>query len=321
MAKVCYGGEAHQASVEENVMDSDLLLYWMSQTGDASWDGFRRAVEELANPDTDLSDLCRYLRVVLSDLACVDFFVGGTQRWKVLPATLGRLRARPDIALLCGGRTPTLISLLETASTRNGCRILYHRETNAPSLLHVSGPSDALANIAQEVGLVYQEDLAGAICQNLNPIPRILESIVEERPPINWRVRSYDLQSMKWVEGLLPRSACEYSPMYGRSSYFLHKRRGKLLRMSKREAVYASAALQSVRLVEYDPSMRILSTLVEAPLPEMFARVASVCSGRMGEVSGGRIKYKDVPPTVASVLLGAVGQPLPTFREVVVAAG
>lgn len=317
MAKVCYTGQADQATVEEKIMDSDLLLYWMSSTGEASWDAFRRSVEELASPDIDLANLRRRLRVMLSDLAYIDFFLGGTQRWRVLPATLGRLISKPDTALLYGGRTPTLISQVEAASTRNDCHVQYHRDIDVPSIIHISGTARTLAHVAREAGLSYVDDVAGAWCQSLNSIPQLLESIVEERAPINWRVRSYDLQSMTWVEGLLPRSACEYSPMYGRPVYFLHKRRGKLLRMSRREAVYASATLQGVRLAEYDPDTRTLSTSVHAPLPEMFTRVASVCAGRPGEVSEGYINYKDVPPTIASVLLVAAGQPMPAFGDIV----
>src|ERR1700685_4168160 len=101
-------GPANQAPRKENTMTWDLLLYWMTHSAEGSWSGFRKAVSEIA-PNSlpeDQAGLARRLRVTLSDLGHVDFFMEGSQRWRVLPPMLAGLGIDDSAAVLCGSRTP-----------------------------------------------------------------------------------------------------------------------------------------------------------------------------------------------------------------------
>jgi hypothetical protein len=138
-----------------------------------------------------------------------------------------------------------------------------------------------------------------------------LNRAAEEPAPRNWKVRSFDLQSLRWVEGLLPRSALEFTPRFGRPKYFLNRRRNRLLAMQKRESVYAAALLSGVRLVSYDRVARTLVAPLSAPLPEKFARAACLCSGQPPELADGRLLYQDVPLDIAGALLAALGDAQP----------
>src|SRR5690349_1153275 len=80
----------------------NMLLYWMSDTGEGSWDRFRNVVTELAKSDQDLSQLRRSLRVRLSDFGHANFFVGESSRWQTLPPRLAGLMEPIDAALLVG---------------------------------------------------------------------------------------------------------------------------------------------------------------------------------------------------------------------------
>lgn len=292
-------------------MDCDLLLSWMTHIGEGSWVRFRNAVGELAGRDADLSDLCRRLRIGLSDLGFANFFVEDTQRWRMLPPLLGGLALQDGAAVLCGSRTPILVESLKRSAVLRGCELDMEKPEVCPTLIRVSGGMEQVAEVADDIEASFEPNLSAILAQGLAPIKGSLDNAPQEPAPLNWKVRSLEFRTGTWVDELLRNSACEYTPTYGRSKYFVHLKRGKLLRFSKRESVYVAAMLNGVRLVEYDGAAKRLKVPLFAPLPESYSRVACLCSGRPAEIDDGRITYGGVPPELAAFLMVAVGQPHP----------
>lgn len=294
----------------------DALLHWMSQIGEGSWAAFRRAVAELAGVDADSGELSRALRVFLSDLGHADFFIDKSQMWRMLSPELAESMLQAGTAFLTGARSPNLTQRLQDSAKRQGGRVEIARTEQHPCRIFVVAAPDAMTSIAAEAGLPYTPHYSASRLDSLPLIRSILETAVEEpEAPINWTVSSFDLARLKWVEGLLPQSACEYRSHYEARRFFLHKRRGRLLHMSKREAVYAAAVIQSVKLATYDHGSCTLSTPIEAPLPEALSRTACLCAGEPARVEGRRFVYSGVPPFVAAALLVAAGQPHPFFQR------
>ena len=301
-------------------MDCDLLLSWMSSLGEGSWNAFRRSIQAVAEADSDVGATSRLLRISFSDLGYADFFIAGSQTWRVLRPGIGGLPMQRATWLIWGARTGGLMNSVTAALKDYGGRLIRDEVVNRPSKVRVQGPEEAIAAIASDLGLIYCSNIATYMCQALDPITTQLESGRYESQPINWRVKSLELKSKQWVDGLLPRSACEFSPTYGRPVYFLHTRKGKLVRMGKREAVYAAAALRGVRLICYEPQTHRLSTPIETPLPEAFARAACLCSGDTAQLINNRLCYDEVPSDIASLLMVAAGQPYPDFRSAYMAS-
>ena len=58
-------------------MKGNELLYWMSHLGEGTWESFKNAVDQLAQPDEKreevLRDLVTRTRFRLSDIGCVTF--------------------------------------------------------------------------------------------------------------------------------------------------------------------------------------------------------------------------------------------------------
>ena len=315
METVCDASKAIEACLEGAMINSDLLLYWMTHTGDGSWSSFRRSVRELSGSDVDISGLCRSLRISLSDLGHVDFFIANTQRWSTIDPGIGGLAMRPDLAVLWGGRTPALLEAVEIIAERLDCCVDTTPASVGPSRIFVMGPSEAVSAVSNRVGIRYEPNLAAFLADSLDPIPLKVAQANEEPRPKNWKVRSFDFRSLKWIDGFAPRSACEFSPAYGNPKYCLRKSRkpSPLLRLGKRECVYASALLQGIHLIKYDPGDCVLSTPLDAALPETFARVACLCSGTPAEVADGLLIYREVPLEIAALLAVAAGQPHPSF--------
>jgi hypothetical protein len=289
----------------------NMLLYWMSDLGEGSWDRFRSVVTELANDGQDLSQLRRTLRVRLSDFGHVNFFVGDSSRWETQPPLAAGLVGVDHTALLIGARSPKLVRDIKAAAEEHSVEMVEEASADAPDLLRLIGPSDVLNACAAAAGIDYADNYARRLAAVLDPIPLLLARPRHDSDsaPIKWVPRSFNLQSLEWVEGALPNAACEFTPRYGRPRYFVSNRRGRLLELAgRRDSVYAAAFTRRIPLAAYEPATKTLSVPLSAPLPEAYARVACLCSGRRADVAQRRIVYSDVDPEIGAVLLTALGQ-------------
>ncbi len=295
-------------------MNCDMLLHWMTHLGDGTWAAFRSAVMRLAETDADIDGICRRLRVTLSDMGHADFFVAGSQRWRALPPMLAGLPGSSSPAVLIGGRTRTLVERLTSAAAARACRVSVEAVNDAPSRIRIEGAQQSLSEAAAEAGIRHIPEMARSLCSAIVPVPVQVKNAQSEEAPANWSVRSFDLESLIWTDGLQSRSACEYSSRYGPRRFYVHKRLGHLLRLPKRDAVYAAAMLNGVKLAVYDRGAKKLSTPLSAPLPESLARAACLCTDAQAKVENGRLVYANVPPDLAAVLLVAAGEPYPNNK-------
>jgi hypothetical protein len=163
--------------------------------------------------------------------------------------------------------------------------------------------------------VAYLPDYSASLCQLITPVTKLFERSREEGVPTNWTVRSFDFDSMSMIDGVRPNSACECSPRHGLPQWYLHTRHLRFRRMGKREAIYTSAMLRRVTLLRYDSTTEQLVGLAKTPPPEMYARTASMCSGRVGRVEGNALIFREVPPLTAAVLCVAAGQQHPFAQQ------
>jgi hypothetical protein len=295
-------------------MKLDLVLYWMTHTREGSWAGFRDCVAKLAPSDADVSRICRHLRNWLSDFGHADFFVGGSLRWKIMPPVLAGHPCVEDGAILIGGRTQRLVQSLSSAAEGRGCKTIIEEHEERPTIVRVIGPPDAISATATAAAIPYIHDYQRYLLKSLIPIQAQMDAASIENPPINWTATCFDFKSMTWVEGCLPHSACEFSSRFGPRRYYLYQRRKRFRPLSKREAVYASAMLQYISLMQYHSESMALSVQVTAPMPELTSRIACLCSGMYRRLADGRYRYDKIPAATASVIFAALGQPNPFFN-------
>lgn len=289
-------------------MNADSLLYWMSHLGEGSWRRFRDAAE-LTPPNHDQTEMARFLRICFSDLGYADFFVDGSQRWRVCSPLMAGLCEKRQ-AVLYGARSPSLIEALQAAAQKRGCRFEIQNLQNLPSRVLFEGDLKQLAATAQAARLNYKPNLAAALCRRLMPVMHSVAEI-SGKAPIRWAVRSFDLQRRRWVEGELPDTAREYTSKFGEQRFYLCGSHGELHAAPKRTAIYAAAALRRVSLAGYDLPSHTLKTAAAAPLPEAYTRTACLCSGLPPRFKDNFWIYEDVSPEVAAALLVLAGQPHP----------
>lgn len=287
-------------------MKWDILLHWMTHTREGSWAGFRDCVAKIAPSDADVSRICRHLRNWLSDFSHADFFVGGSLRWQIIPPILAGHPCADDGAILIGGRTQGLVQSLSSAAEMCGCKTTIEDHEESPAIVRVIGPPEAISATAAAAAIPYIHDYQRCLLQSLIPIQETIDAASVESPPINWTATCFDFRSMTWVEGCLPHSACEFSSRFGPRRHYLYERRKCFRPLSKREAVYASAMLQHIRLMDYQTESGVLSVQAAAPTPELASRIACLCSGMYRRLADGRYRYHKIPAATASVVFAAL---------------
>jgi hypothetical protein len=289
------------------VTKGELLLQWLTHVHEGTWGTFRRAVSAVEAEDADGAAAARRLRIRLSEMSHVEFFIDGGSQWRTLAPLLGGLWKLPQ-AVLSGGRTPRLVDSLARSCEREGCRIEASDEPGGPDSIRVIGPTRMVSRAARGAGLPYLPDIAGAMSAALKPITADLRSAPPSAGPINWDVRSFDLAALKWVDGILPNTAYEYRSRHGGMRHYVRGPRLALLPLDRRRAVYAAAHLNGIALLSYSEHKRCLMVPKGAPLPESMARTAAACAGKPAAEHDGHLAYVGVPPVIAGVLLVAAGQ-------------
>lgn len=293
-------------------MDANKLLHWLSHLGEGTWDSFRRAVEELSVRDGTSSgrDAAMQMRFRLSELGDIDFFPDKRRRWQIVPPLLAGFPERQGEAVLCGGRTPAFLASLSVAAEARACSLRQEARPELPDKIRVRGEPDALAAVANTVRIKCELDFAADLASHIVPIHTQLAAAATEDLMIGWQRKYFDLRAQRWVDEPLRHTACECISQFSTRVTYVQVSRTRTVRMPKREAVYAAASLSGIRLALYDAETRSLSAPMHAPLPDRCARLASVSSGNVGTLSGGRVYYSPVSLRIAEIILAALGQSL-----------
>ena len=285
----------------------ELLLNWLTYVNEGSWVGFRRALAALTPDDNDGGPTAGRMMSHMSDAAYAEFFVGGTDRWRTFAPLIGGLCTQGK-AVLCGGRTSSLINVLAGLCERGAVGITAIELIDRPDRVMLEGTPEVLRGVAEGAGVPYVPNLAVALCARLTPMGLRLESASPGAAPTNWSQRSFDLGAMRWVDGFLPDTAYEYRPRRGRPRHYVRGPRHRLVQLDRHEAIYAAALMNSVAILSYDASHGTLAVPWGAPLPDALARAATACAGMPAVEANGRSVYGDVPSEVAGVLMLAAGQ-------------
>ncbi len=287
--------------------NGELLLYWLTHVREGSWPSFRHALQAVEAVGEQPINVGK-MRSQLSELAHVEFFINGTNRWQTFAPLLGGLCASSGVAVLCGGRTPRLVETLARSCDKQGCLINVAEASDSPDQIQVAGSPDAVSRVALDARISYVPNLAAALSARLEPIQVAIRAAAPGAAPINWSMRSFDIRTLRWVDRLLPDTAYEYRSLHGGRRYYVRAGKHELRQLDRRTAVYAAGHFNQLALLSYNESTKRLVVPWGVPLPEAMARVAAACSGSTATAHEGRLVYDGVPAVVASVLMAATGQ-------------
>jgi hypothetical protein len=292
-------------------MKANQLLYWMSHLGDGTWESFKNAVGELAEPDEKqedkLQDLVRRTRFRFSDIGSVDFSTEKRRRWQVIEPLLASFAEKPESAILCGGRSPALVDQLQSAANANQCKFESGPRLSLPDNIVLTASADLLNRIAFSCRINRSIDFADETIRRFVPISAQLARAASGDTMIGWKRQYFDLHSKQWTAAPVLRSVCECISQYGRRMTFLQVSRKKIVVMPRREAIYAAAMLAGVPIVSYDDT-GVFRVPMHAALPEAFARLMCISSGNIGTIEDGTVCYSPVPHRIARLVMASLGQ-------------
>ena len=296
-------------------MNSDRLLEWMTHVGSGPWDAFRDAVDEVdeVTEREDPHALYRTLRIALSDLGQVDFFVGGSRRWEVRRPVLVGLAGDDSAHLFTGGRTSELLEKLEQRVTGNGEGIVtIHQDGLGPSRVNVNGERNFLRQVAEELRIQYLAKASVTLAAMARSMRDVLDGSGGDEEPINWAVSSWSFREARWVPGRGDRTLREYSNRHGMRRYLLNFDRSDSLReVEKRTGMYCAALIRRERIVKYSHREQTLRVPIWAPLPAEHARAACLARGVPASMEDGGLVFKGVGWDTATTLLASLGQVVP----------
>jgi hypothetical protein len=285
----------------------------MAHVGQGSWASFRRAVANLAGATEEPKKIAPRLRVMFSDLGIAEFFIDGSERWRVFEPLLVTSTHAPNEALLTGARTPLLLKRLRDASKQLGCQYVEVVPQGEPRFSNVKVIGSKAPAVAAACGIRFVADVGSALIAQLPKMFDVLSSSRREAIPYGWTTSAFDFGSNRWRSGIAERTAIEAISPYEERRYYLRDSSPLPLLVPKRISLYAAAYLQGARIAGYDHAKRALWCSALAPLPEPYARAACLVGTRASVVADRRVIYENVPPQLASIMLAGLQQPRPEY--------
>jgi hypothetical protein len=248
---------------------------------------------------------------LLSDLAHADFFVEGTRTWRALTPLIAGLAGNEQKALLIGARSPALLDRAHAAALTYACGIEVSGPRLGPCTVRLTGSRDAFRALSSAIDAPFIENYARELCRTAEPLADVLARTSPQTEPRRWLLRSLDFNSGVWTEDARSPGVREYRPRYGDPIFCVVDIDGALRALPKRDAVYAAAMQQGIRLIRYERAETRLMVPRVAPLPERLARIVALCSGCPALEARDVLVYEGVPHYIAAVVCAALGQPLP----------
>jgi hypothetical protein len=292
-------------------MNYNLLLEYLSELQAKDWPVFRAALQAVADSEDDVYPP-QTLRN-LSALGHLEFTFDRGGMWTVCPSTLACLpRGQQISAVLCGARNHILLEALKDEADRFGGHVEVRPQSQGPDVIIVTVPSmNAVASLATELDLVFQPRAAETIAHCLPTLGSYVSLAREAWEPLGYKTENFDVNQLRWQEVLDSSEDGLYRYSYYNPEFRL-RAHDKLLKVPYEIGVYALLSIKRKTVLAYDPQTQMLLVPVRAPLPVIFSRVATFCSGWLPEyqvIDGIPTRqYQRVPRNIADALMSQLGQ-------------
>lgn len=306
------------------------LLYVISSRQTVPWPAFKDAFDSLCgmHQSYELSRIKAARQQVVRNLDCLahcDFVFAeeGSQVYPAPPA-LARLPHRGFEAVLCGARAPgSLVRLTQAAAQIDQrCTVAAEEVTEelslAPARIVLRSPSvDALVRIAESIGITFSPVPPAWLLANLAPslhdITKDLNWRRVDEP--NWPLKDFDVLSQSFRARSTgsagqPIRLTSYLDPRTRQYLTLAWHDGRSAIIDRDWGRYWILAQNTRRVLQYDERRLTFSAPAGAPLPVMYARILTLCSGALPDLTTNgihpkqdrRIAYGAVPQQIARVV-------------------
>lgn len=306
-------------------MRANELLLWLSARREGSWQQFRQAVEQLHSSDgeansenSDEFPLHQQLRLDLERLAHVEFFATDWEDgWRIAPPTLATHSVLGGVrGVFCGARSPALRERMVRAAEKFNCEV--RDSFGVPEVIRVVAPeASALAELAAQTNLLFQQDAPLAILSHLPPCdpPSRARSQSEFPQGADWIIHEFDATNLAWRKierretQALRFGVLRFLIHFQRPRYFL-RWKGATFEMPRAVALYVLLRRHRRDVFRYNREVATISVPAICRPPRLLERALVLCSGLPPTYDAARVTYSDVPPEIARFAAELLRQPL-----------
>lgn len=282
-------------------MNGNLLLRYLSEVGEGHWARFTSALDTL-EATWGRSTHARQLSML--GHVEFDFWHKPRIRWAVCQPTLAWLpesSSQIHRTVLCGRRTQKLLNVLHEQAQLLNCTIEIHPQQNNPNMIYIeAGEQYQLNQLAEAVGLANEPQSAERLAQCL-PSLNEYRKLCKKRPePQGYGIRRFDNQAKQWCE--VDRATADglYAYIMVDGTYIhCYKKGVTFVEVPRDVGLYFWLSDQQAHLLQYDAEAQTLIVPRFADLPTLYARSATLCSGRLPKLDGDSFLYYGVSASVA----------------------
>jgi hypothetical protein len=292
-------------------MIEDLLLDWVSELGEGTWQEFRAAYEWLTTSSADEWRTPGFAMRMLSTLGHLEID-WTARRWAAAPPVLTILPDAGAHALLTGGRTRALKrSLHEVLADDDDLFPFEISQKNAPTAVWIECADEThVERLADALSIRYEYSVAQRLSRLVPSLDSYLAIVPSARCPKRYGLERFDVDTMRWfsTDQDLEPGLYQYDS-YGPAMFRLIDD-GEVFGVDLATGVYAALSrwgVNRLRYVEQSVNGELWVHLA-APLPTLHARTAALCTGLAPLKRGRGLVYRNVPRAIASRLARSLDQ-------------
>jgi hypothetical protein len=302
-------------------IDHELLLEWVSELANGTWDQFRRVNDWLFNPEgvhreTKPGATANTL-AILGHLE-VDW---DSDRWAVAPPVLTVLPSAGAHLILVGCRTRHLKRRLhEYAVDNSNIYVSVYPQLEAPDAIFIATDDERHAvDLASYLEVNYDFSAAERLSELLPTFDSHLSLAVHAVPTRGFGVKRFRAESLGWEEATTDLAPGLYKyEAYGRPEFRYVESQPTFLSVDLPLGIYAELKRTGRSILSFEEE-ELNGTLVvpaRAPLPWLQARCATLCSGLEPwlERTTWTRRYVNVPQAIAVRIARSLDQEL-TIQE------
>jgi hypothetical protein len=283
------------------------LLLWASARSDGTMGALKREIAA--------SQLSHWAGRDLSKLAHIEIDGGSPGGWRAAPPVLAARQVTSNAsAVLCGARTPALVSALGDAAEVLGGQMALCSQDRAPDVIEITASSGAgLVAIASRAGIYLQPRATRALISAAGPIASLV--LEPDEAPIGkgWAVSRFSPSQLQWTESTVAAAHAASEGLFRFRSTF----ETKFLLFTHGAASRVTPSLGKYRVLQprhrpltYSARTRILRLPLDAPPPLLLERALVVASGRLPFIEDRRLCYADVELADAHAFAAQLSQKL-----------
>ena len=166
------------------------------------------------------------------------------------------------------------------------------------------GQRERLQRVAHAAGVPLYTNGPDLLVRKLEPVMSAVMRPGPSSPPLNWELKSLDLESLRWSAPSAGPTAHEYTSRYGATRYFVDEPERGLVELDRRTAIYAAGHAERENAVPNTTAPPVSS---QRPLQHRCRRRTRVrlgcVPGRSVLVLESRLVYRDIPTTIGDRLV------------------